>query len=261
MKKLLIALGVLILIIIIVLAIGVSNLGPFIKKAVNSYGPQITRTHVHVDDVGVSLLSGEAKLKEFVLGNPQGFASPEAIRVGSIYVNIDEKSLTGDTIVIETIKVVKPVINYEKKRGTDNFTAIMENMSNEGSADPAPAESEAKGSGKTIVIRDLVIKDGTVNLAVSGRAGSRTVSAQLPDVHLKDLGGNKGIDPAEVTRLILAAIYKNVGSPIVTDALKKSSEVVNEAVDKAREDVHKGVDSAREQVREELNKARKLFKK
>lgn len=261
MKKLLISLGILILIIVIALAIGVSNLGPIIKKAVNSYGPQITKTHVYVDDVGVSLLSGEAKLKEFALGNPQGFASPEAISVGSIYINIDEKSLTNDTIVIETIKVIKPVISYEKKSGTDNFTTIMKNMSKEGPADPAPAEPEAKRGGKTIAIRDLVIKDGTVNLAVSGPAGSRTVSAQLPDIHLKDLGGDKGTEPAEVTRLILAAIYKNVGSPIVTDALKKSSEVVNEALDKAREDVHKGVDSTREQVREELNKARKLFKK
>ena len=65
--------------VIILLVVGVSNIGPIIKKAVNTYGPNITKTQVELGDVDVSLLSTEAKLKDFILGNPEGFKSPQAI--------------------------------------------------------------------------------------------------------------------------------------------------------------------------------------
>ena len=261
MKKLLIAVGILILIIVIVLAVGVSNLGPIIKKAVNTYGPQITKTHVHVDDVGLSLLSGEAKLKGFVLGNPEGFTSPEAMSVGSMYVNLDEKSLTGDTIVIDAVEVVKPVIFYEKVRRTDNFQTIINNINTGNSGKSAPAEVEAEGGGKKIAIRDFVLREGTVHLALSGRKGTRAVSANLPEIHLTDLGGENGIEPAEAAEQILAAIYKKVGSPMVTEALEKGSKALNEAVEGARDDLQKEVKDAQDHIEEEIDKAREKTKK
>ena len=129
MKKwILIGGGVLVGVVIILLVVGVSNIGPIIKKAVNTYGPNITKTQVKLGDVDVSLLSTEAKLKDFILGNPKGFKSPQAMSVKSIDVNVDEKSLTKDTIIIDKIEVVAPEITYEKIRGTDNFQTIMNNI-------------------------------------------------------------------------------------------------------------------------------------
>ncbi len=129
MKKwILIGGGVLVAVVIILLVVGVSNLGPIIKKAVNTYGPEITKTQVELGDVDVSLLSTEAKLKDFILGNPEGFKSPQVMSVKSIHLNVDEKSLTKDTIIIEKIEVVAPEITYEKIGGTDNFQTIMNNI-------------------------------------------------------------------------------------------------------------------------------------
>jgi len=56
-----------VVVVIAVIIFGLSNLGPIIKRAVNSYGPQITKTELHVADVNVSLFSGEAKIKKFFL--------------------------------------------------------------------------------------------------------------------------------------------------------------------------------------------------
>ena len=78
--------------IIIALVVGVSNLGPMTKSAVNSYGPGITQTTVSLDDVDISLFSAEAKLKGLLRGNPKGFSSPQAMKVGAIHVNVDEGS-------------------------------------------------------------------------------------------------------------------------------------------------------------------------
>ena len=58
MKKWILIIGALIVVvIIIVLVVGLSNLGPMIKSAVNKYGPEITKTEVHLGDVKVSLFS------------------------------------------------------------------------------------------------------------------------------------------------------------------------------------------------------------
>ncbi len=54
-----------IVVVIAIIIFGLSNLGPIIKQAVNSYGPEITKTELHVDDVGISIFSAEAKIKRF----------------------------------------------------------------------------------------------------------------------------------------------------------------------------------------------------
>ena len=91
---------------VIVLVVGLSNLGPVIKSAVNTYGPEITKTDVRLGDVKVSLFSAEAQLKDFYLGNPKGFKSPQAMKVRSIKMDVNEKSITTDTIVVDRIEVV-----------------------------------------------------------------------------------------------------------------------------------------------------------
>ncbi|NIQ89369.1 MAG: hypothetical protein GWN93_10010, partial [Deltaproteobacteria bacterium] len=121
MKKWLYIGGVLVVIVVAVLVIGLSKLGPIIKTAVNTYGPKMTKTEVRVEDVGISLFAGQAKLQDFYLGNPKGFKSPQAMSVKAIYVDVDEKSITGNPIIINRIEVVAPDINYEKMSRTDNF--------------------------------------------------------------------------------------------------------------------------------------------
>ena len=71
-------------IIVIIVVWGLSNLGPIIKNAVNTYGPNITKTEVRLGDVNISIFSAEANLKDFFLGNPKGFKSSQAMSVGSI---------------------------------------------------------------------------------------------------------------------------------------------------------------------------------
>ncbi len=76
MKKWILIGGGVIIAIILVLVVGFSNLGPMIKRAVNTYGPRITKTVVRlVDvDVGRGAVTGETiiidKTEVFVLRSP-----------------------------------------------------------------------------------------------------------------------------------------------------------------------------------------------
>jgi uncharacterized protein involved in outer membrane biogenesis len=214
--------GAVLVILVALVFFGLSKIGPLIKVAVNTYGPQITKTEVRLGDVSVSIFSGEAKLKDFLLGNPKGFTAPQAMKVGSVYVNVDEKSLTKDTLVIDKIEVVRPEITYERAGGTDNFQTILNNvMSATGQATPAKKPAAEKGGGKKLLIRDFVLKDGKVSLTMAGLAG-KTVTASLPDIHLKDIGKDQGgTAPAEAFKEVFAALHKEITSSGVTDSLKK----------------------------------------
>ena len=169
MKKwILIGLGAIVVIVAIIVIVGLSNLGPIIKQAVNTYGPKITKTQLSVDDVSVSIFTAEAKIKKFFLGNPKGFKTPSAMKVGSVFLNVDEGSLQSDTIVIERIEVKSPEITYEKKGKIDNFNTILNNVKKSaGSGKSSKKESEKEGPEKKIIIRNFDVTSGKVNLALS----------------------------------------------------------------------------------------------
>ena len=224
MKKwIYVGIGVIVVVIAIII-FGLSNLGPIIKQAVNSYGPEITKTELHVADVGISIFSGEAKIKNLFLGNPAGFKTPSAMKVGSALVKVDEKSLTGNTIVIDRIEVISPEITYEKKGESDNFNTILKNITKTSSSEKgAKKESKKEGPGKKLIIRDFIVKEGKVNLELSVYGiGDKQISATLPNVHLKDIGKEKnGASPAEAFKEVFSALYGEITSPAVTDVLNK----------------------------------------
>jgi len=225
MKKwIFIGLGVIVVIIAAVVIIGLSNIGPIIKHAVNTYGPKITKTQLSVDDVGVSIFSAEANIKKFFLGNPQGFKSSSAMKVGSIFVDVDEGSLKGDTIVIDSIEVKGPEITYEKKGKTDNFKQILNNVTKSASSEKSSKkEAEEQGAGKKLIIRNFVVKNGMINLSMSAYGiAEKDFTATLPDIHLKDIGEKKnGATPAEVFKEVLAALYGQITSPAVINSLNQ----------------------------------------
>jgi uncharacterized protein involved in outer membrane biogenesis len=247
MKKwILIGVAAILVIGVIIVVVGLSNIGPMIKTAVNTYGPTITKTDVKLDDVGVSLLSAEAKLKGFLLGNPKGFQSPQAIKVGSISVNVDEKSLTQDTIVIDRIEVIKPEITYEKIKGTDNFQTILANVKKSVGAEGKSAKSKEQGSegGKKLVINNFIVKGGQVNLAME-LLGGKVVSSSLPDIHLKDLGKKEGgASPAETFEKIFNALYAKITSPDVTAMLGKELKGLGLDADALTQTAQKKIEQA-----------------
>jgi hypothetical protein len=253
MKKwILIGTAVVFVIIVILIVLGISNLGPLIKEAVNTYGPRLTKTEVHLAKVNISLFSGEAKLNDFIVGNPQGFTAPQAMSVGSIYVHVDKKSLTGNTIIINKIEVLRPVITYEKKSGTDNFQTILDNVKKSvGAGETATAQTEKQGPGKKLVIKDLIVKDGQVDLAVSiANLPAKAISAPLPEIHLKNLGEQKGgASPAEVFKEVLAVLYTKITSPDVTSTLTRELKKVAPDLGKVSEGGKKEIEKAKEKIK------------
>ncbi len=271
MKKVLIA-GVVILVLIAgVLFFTVSNLGPIVKKTVNTVGPQITKTDVEVKDVSVSIFSGQAKIKGFLLGNPKGFKSAQAMKVGSVFVDIDEGSITKNPIVINKIEIIAPEITYEKMSGSDNFQTLLKNVKGSAKAEKSAkpkADSGGKKEGRKIVINNVIVKDGKVNLTMAALAG-KEITAPLPDIHLKDIGKEKqGATPAEAFEKIFSSLYSSISADSVTqifnDGLKQFGNIKDlgaSGLKTGGEAAQKAVDSASKGVESATQGLKSLFKK
>jgi len=257
---------ILVIVIIIVIAVGLSNLGPIIKNAVNTYGPKITKTEVSIDDVGVSIFSASAKIKGFYLGNPEGFKSKEAVKVGRVHVDVDEKTLAGDMIIIDKIEVISPKITYEKKRGTDNFKAILNNMSMPESKNTSTGKQpEKQGGGKKILIKNFILKGGMVNVGAFA-LGGKSITVPLPDIHLKDIGNSKdGASPKEAFREIFNALYRSITSYELTTAINDQIKTLGKDIQLEADGLKKQFetvgDNAAKSVEDVKNKMKGLFGK
>ena len=233
------AIGGGILVVLILLVVGggyflFSNLGSLIVAAVEEYGSDVTQTEVSLANAEVDITSGEGALSGLTVGNPSGFNTDRAFSLGQIAVKLDTDSVTGDTIVIKEILVANPEVTYELGDGGSNIDAIRQNVDafmaaqGGGSASSGSGGSdEAGGAERKLVIEDLYIRGGTVNVSATFLEGEQ-LSAGLPEIHLQGIGKDSGgASPEEVVGQIIASLGDATGKAISglnLDALRQGVE-------------------------------------
>src|SRR5881409_1074426 len=151
MKKLIIR-GIVVLLVLLVVAVGVSIyfLGSIVKKGVETVGPQITGTEIKLDSATLSLLSGSGKLKGLLVGNPEGFKTESAIKVGSVSVGVVAGSVFSDKVRVTQVNVQAPEITFEGGLKGNNLSKLLDNVeaSTGGKDKSAPASSNTASAKK-----------------------------------------------------------------------------------------------------------------
>lgn len=224
-------LGLLALIIIGVVVVGFF-LGGIVKTGMETVGPKITQTTLTVDSVSVSL-SGSAGVNNLVLGNPAGYQTASAIRVGKASVSLAPMSILSDKIVIRSVEVRAPEITFEGNPfGENNLKKIMDNVTavagGSTKADPnAPAKTGASGPAKKIEVDDFRIVGAKVHVSLTGMGGKQ-LDLVLPEIHLTDLGkGPEGITAADLTKVLLGRITTDTIKAVGTAVTDLGKEVGN----------------------------------
>jgi len=233
MKKLLIAMGVLVLLVVVAVVVVASQAGSLIKDGVENYGPDITGTSVTLSGVDVSLLSGNVSIHNLVVGNPKGFKSSEAFRVGEVSVKLDVGSLFSEQIRIEKILIDGAELTYEQRNKTSNIDALKSNVERNTGASSDGSSSEAgEGSASDVqlVIDDLYINGTQVNASVAVLGREEQKSVTISDIHLKDLGKNGGSVAAIVDEVV--SLVTKAATKAVVDELGKRK--LQEAIDKKK---------------------------
>jgi hypothetical protein len=204
-RMILVMLGVVVIVVAAAVFLLISNLDAIVKAAMEKYGSEATGSAVTVASVQISLREGRGSIGGLSIGNPPGFSTPAALDLEDITVEIDTGSVTGDPVVIRKISVSSPRIMYEiDESGRANIKEIMRNLERltRPGAPVEPGEQEEAGEGKKLIIRDLIIEGGKVDARVAAFP-EKPFSADLPRLHLANVGGQGGATPSELARQIL----------------------------------------------------------
>ena len=188
---------------------GLLNLGDVVKAAIETAGSRVTGAEVTVDDVTFDLGAGTAGLSGLSLGNPQGpFETERALYLGAVSATVDTENSTDKVIVIKEVSVNAPQVTYELATGGSNIDVLRHNVSMATGGDGGAASSapdDAAEEDIKVIIDDLYMRDGKV--AVSGGGLGKTLSTDLPTIHLEDIGRSSGgASPTEVAAKVLDAV-------------------------------------------------------
>ena len=246
MKKRYIFLSVLVLIIAGVYFFAPS-LETIVQKIVHKYGSEITGTDVNLQGFELGLTTGEGRISKIIVGNPKDYTTKNLFELGEIYVKVDIKSLTSDTIVIENVEVSKPVISYEMLSLTrNNISDVLDNIKKNTAKTTQQEEAEttkakesdsaaADGAGKKVIIKKLTVKDGEIN-AVAIKDSS--VSVKLPTITMTDIGADKKGEPISATiSKIIGKILDTASKTVVSSKISDLKSVA----EKNLEDIAGGV--------------------
>jgi hypothetical protein len=237
MKKILLRVLIVLVILVVVAVVTVGFfLGSIVKKGVETVGPQIAKVDIKLDSVSLSLLSGSAKVKGLVVGNPEGYKAPQAISVGLASVSVSPGSLLSDKIVVKSIRVDSPEITFEGGIKNNNLTKILDNVT---AATGGGATSESKPGekkpGKKLEVDEFTITGAKVHI---GPAPAIT----LPDIHLTNLGtGTDGITPADLTQKVLSEVVTGVIAAVAKSGISEVGKQAEGAVSSGLDKVGKGI--------------------
>lgn len=237
MKKILLILAAVLAVglvaLVIILAVSLDSI---IKKGVERVGPQITGTEMKLHSVNISPFSGSGTLKDFLIGNPEGYQTSSAIKFGEASVGVRPRSVFSDKIHVTHVRVVGPEITFEGTLGTrNNLGKIMENVekasggSKETKPDGKPADS---GTATRFQVDDFLISGAKVNVSMT-MLGGRALIVSIPDIHFTALGtGPEGITAAELTKKVLSQVNAETLKAVekaVADLGKQATGIIRDA--------------------------------
>lgn len=237
MKKILLSLVALI-VVLVAASLGYLyfSLNSLVKKAVETVGPTITKTDVRLASASLSPFSGSGKLSGFLIGNPEGFKGPFALKLGSIAVSVEKQTLLKEPIVVNSVVINAPEVMLIGTLGGTNLQKLTKNIQSSGSS--SKEEKSAPSSSKKFVVKEVVISGAKLHLAASALDQKVSQTIPLPDIHLQNIGtAGKGVSARDVALQII--------NPLLNEALKQGVTALGK----------QGIQQLQNQGIKELNKA------
>lgn len=196
-----------------------TQLDSLVEAGIERFGPRALGASVEVGSVDISIEDGKGTIRNVLIGNPEGFKSPNSFSLGEITVQIDPETMVSDTIVLKEISVVAPQVTYEVSAGKGtNIAAIQRNIQAFAKSNGAagPGEQEIEKEGKKLIIDRFSLTDGVVTLAAT-ELDARQLSAPLPPIRLTDIGRkSNGATAADAMRQVFAVL-----APAIVNAVQK----------------------------------------
>jgi hypothetical protein len=203
--------------------VALRNLDAIVAAAIEKYGTAMTGTAVRVGGVAIDIRSGRGTIRGLTIGNPSGFESEHAFRLGEITLDLDAGSLRDrNPVRIEEILIRAPEVTYEiNASGRSNLQVIQDNLKRyAGGGSEAGAPAEDTGGATRLAIDRFVFEEGRVN-ARTAAVGGKDASLALPELRMADLGGKRGATGAEIGKSVLSAYTQRVLKTVAASQLDR----------------------------------------
>lgn len=183
---------------LLLLLIALIFINPIAKSLIQSIGSEATGTEVTVEDIDISLFSGEVVISGITVGCPEGYsAGGHTAKLGNVVVKWDAGSVFSDELVIREVKLKDVSVNHEQKDPNapdSNFTAILACVEKYSETD---AGEEPEEEGQKVRLEKIEIENVQV-CAYVGNAEKPAVTVTLENLNAAPMDG-----AAEIVNLIV----------------------------------------------------------
>jgi hypothetical protein len=196
------------------------SLDHVVKRAIEGYLPDILGAAVELDEVRLAPADGAGTLRGLRIGNPAGFRAPHAATAGTIALAVDPASVMKDVVLVRRIAVERPSITYEPGAKGANFEVLQRNVAR------YVGTGEAKG-GRRLIVESLTIRGARVTYAPQVGRGTATISFDLPDIQLRNVGKDRGgVTPGELAKIVVDALAARIAEVMARAAVRRGLEGV-----------------------------------
>ena len=256
MKKVLIALAVIVVLVIGGVFLLFSNLDKLVETGIERAGTETLGTPVEVGRVELALTAGAASIYDFSIANPPGFSNADMVSFDELSVVINLQNTSSEQIHISSVVARNPHVRYESSDGVSNVDTVSARFEN----GEAEAVAESETSTVNLIIDSILIEDidGTLQSGLL----PEPVEVSLGDINLSGLEGS----PDEMANQIMAPVLSQIGAvaaqalvQATTDLLGETVEQVGQQLDSAREQAQEAAQDLSDQADELLDNVDNLF--
>ena len=121
--------GIVLGIIVVLLVIVYFSLSMILKGSVQTFGSMVMGVPVTVDRIDLKPFSGALRISNLTVGNPAGYSSPHAFKLGTFEAVLVPSTLFGSgKIIIDKLLVDGVELNHETNFLRSNLSEIQENI-------------------------------------------------------------------------------------------------------------------------------------
>jgi hypothetical protein len=206
MKKLLRRLIVLVVLIIAACVVALFYVDVLVKRGVEYGATYALGVKTTLDAVNVGILSGQSLVSALKVANPGGFESDHFLTMQRGEAAVAIVSLLKSEVEVPKLLLDEIDLNLEKRNGKANYRTIMDSL-----ARFEKGEAAERSRGKRLLLRELMIRNVTVNVDLLPVGGELTrQKIVIPEIRLTDVGSDtdKGVIVAELVDIVFKAIVE-----------------------------------------------------
>lgn len=188
------------------------RLDAVVASGVERQGSRVMGTPVEVDEVELSLFSGEGIMRGVEVRNPAGFREENIFSVEEVQLALSPLSVLsgGHPVHVRELTVQGAEIDFEAKLLDTNIGQLRRHLDSTRRHRSGEARSEV-----LLRVDRLSLRESTVHLVFNapGRFVERTVT--IPDIEFQNLGGEAGLPPRDLATVVAQKVADQVWTAAV----------------------------------------------